>query len=297
MNADIDYNHPEVVEEMVNWGIWVAKELRLDGMRLDALKHIDGSFIEEFLKAVRAEVGKEFYAVGEYWKNDNQTLDEFLADLRYKTDLFDVTLHYNMNQASQNAHNYDLTHLLDDTLVKAHSTLAVTFVENHDSQAGSSLQSPVDDWFKPSAYALILLGKYGYPCIFYGDYYGVGGKESPHHIILDKLIHIRRKYAYGEQIDYFDHPSTAGFVRLGEEDMPDSGLAVLISTGEDGFKEMNVGQQHKGEVWHEVTGNVKEEITIDENGNGKFIVHACKVAVWMKKIEDESNPSNEGEQK
>ena len=29
------------------------------------------------------------------------------------------------------------------------------------------------DWFKPLAYALILLRKHGLPCVFYGDYYGI----------------------------------------------------------------------------------------------------------------------------
>ena len=30
----------------------------------------------------------------------------------------------------------------------------------------------VEPWFKPLAYALILLRREGYPCIFYADYYG-----------------------------------------------------------------------------------------------------------------------------
>ncbi len=53
--------------------------------------------------------------------------------------------------------------LLDDTLVQKYPTLAVTFVDNHDSQRGSSLESQVKSWFKPLAYGLILLMKEGYP--------------------------------------------------------------------------------------------------------------------------------------
>lgn len=34
MFANIDYDHPEVVDEMNKWGIWVADELNLDGFRL-----------------------------------------------------------------------------------------------------------------------------------------------------------------------------------------------------------------------------------------------------------------------
>ena len=62
--------------------------------------------------------------------------------------------------------------------------------------------------------------------------------------------------------------------------MPGSGLALLISNGEDGEKLMNVGEVHVGEVWHDVTGNRTEEVTIDNDGNGHFCVSAGKMAVW-----------------
>ena len=56
MFANLDFNHPEVVKEMERWGIWVSRELDLDGMRLDAIKHINDRFIQEkFLAAVRKE--------------------------------------------------------------------------------------------------------------------------------------------------------------------------------------------------------------------------------------------------
>ena len=38
---------------------------------------------------------------------------------------------------------------------------------------GQALCSWVQEWFKPLAYALILLRRDGYPCVFYGDYYGI----------------------------------------------------------------------------------------------------------------------------
>ena len=283
MFADIDFDHPEVVEEMKKWGIWVSNELNLDGMRLDAIKHINDQFIKHFLEAVRNNRGNDFYAVGEYWKNDIDSLNEYLSHVQYKVDLFDVPLHYNMYTASQQGRDYDLQNLLKDTLVTNHPDLAVTFVDNHDSQRGSSLESQIKDWFKPIAYGLILLMKNGYPCIFYGDYYGVKGKKSPHRLILDILLDARQKYAHGEQQDYFDHPNTVGFVRLGDEEHPGSGLALLLSNGDNGDKIMTVGKNRKGALWHEITGDIKDEVTIDENGNGKFTVSGGKLSVWVKK--------------
>ena len=268
---DIDLDHP------------VSKELNLDGMRLDAIKHMKDKFIAQFLDAVRSERGNNFYAVGEYWNGDLKTLDAYIESVGHKVNLFDVPLHYNMFQASQENKNYDLQNILKGTLVEHHCDLAVTFVDNHDSQLGSSLESQIEDWFKPLAYGLILLMKNGYPCLFYGDYYGVKGEKSPHAPIIDILLNARRKYAYGDQIEYFDHPSTIGFIRTGDKEHTGSGLVFLMSNDEAGSKMMNPGEEHEGEVWHEITGSIPEEVTLDEKGNGKFSVNARNIAVWIKK--------------
>jgi alpha-amylase len=74
--------------------------------------------------------------------------------------------------------HYDLRTILDDTLTKDQPALSVPFVENHDSQPLQSLESPVDWWFKPAAYAFILLRQEGYPCVFYADWFGVKYKDK-----------------------------------------------------------------------------------------------------------------------
>lgn len=283
LGNDLDLDHPEVIKELNYWGVWVSNELNLDGMRLDAIKHMKDVFIRDFLTAVRAERGKDFYAVGEYWNGDIGTLNEYLDKVDHSINLFDVPFHYNMFEASEKGKDYDLQNLFNNALALSHPEMAVTFVDNHDSQRGSSLESEVKDWFKPMAYGLILLMENGYPCLFYGDYYGIGGKESPHKLIIEILLEARHKYAYGEQQDYFTHPSTAGFVRMGDKNHPDSGLVFLISNGEDGNKIMNVGEDRKGEIWRDFTGSIKDEVKIDDKGNGNFLVKGGNLAVWVKK--------------
>lgn len=284
LGNDIDLKHPEVIAELNRWGIWVANELNLDGVRLDAIKHMDTNFVKQFLEAVRKERGDDYFAVGEYWKGDFDSLKNYLEALDYKIDLFDVPLHYKMYQASLEKEKFDFTQFLNNTLVTQYPESAVTFVDNHDSQQGSSLESQIEDWFKPSAYALILLAEKGYPCIFYGDYYGVNNTDSPHKTIIELLLSIRKKYAYGNQNDYFDHPNTVGFTRIGDKEHPDSGLALLISNSEDGEKLMSVGENHKGEIWHEITGCMPHKtVTIDEKGCATFYVQSSKLSVWVKK--------------
>ena len=283
MFANIDYERGDVVEEMKRWGVWVANELNLDGFRLDAIKHINNNFIEEFLKEVRKVRGEDFYAVGEYWKGDLGSIVEYLDNVNYQADLFDVPIHFNFFTASKNGSAYDLREVFNNSLVINKKLFSVTFVDNHDSQWGSSLESQIDSWFKPLAYALILLIADGYPCIFYGDYYGVGGKESPHRWVIEKLLYARKNYAYGEQINYFDDPNLIGMVRKGNEDHPGSGLVMLLSNHTEGTKKINIGKEHAGEVWYEITENIKDEIHIDDNGEAEFKVNAGKAAVWVKK--------------
>ena len=125
--------------------------------------------------------------------------------------------------------------------------------------------------------------KEGYPCVFYGDYYSMKGEGSPHRPILDILLDARRSRAFGEQTDYFDHPNTVGFTRSGDAQHPDSGLALLLSNGEDGEKVMSVGVMHANETWHEITGSYDDELTIGDDGKALFKVHGGKLAVWVRK--------------
>ena len=70
---------------------------------------------------------------------------------------------------------------------------------------------------------------------------------------------------------------------MGEKEYPNSGLVFLMSNDEAGSKTMGLGAEHKGEVWHEITGSIPEEVTLDEDGNGNFSVAARNIAVWVKK--------------
>ena len=159
MHADVDYNNPDVIEEIKRWGSWFVKKLNLDGLRLDALKHIDLEFINDWTNHVRQESGRELYVVGEYWNGDYDVLREVLDKVGERLALFDVPLHFRFFDAAKQGQKYDLSRIFDKTLVNDDPDHVMTFVDNHDSQLGQSLESWVDDWFKPLAYALILLRK------------------------------------------------------------------------------------------------------------------------------------------
>jgi alpha-amylase len=142
----------------------------------------------------------------------------------------------------------------------------------------------VEDWFKPHAYSVIMLRRDGYPCVFYGDYYGI-----PHDNIkgykkdLDLFMKLRKKYAYGIEHDYFDDTSVVGWTREGDEEHKDSGLAVVMSDSTGGTKKMYIGRQFAGMHFVDAFGNAKYNIKIDENGMGDFYCNRTSVSVWIKK--------------
>lgn len=195
--------------------------------------------------------------------------------------LFDVPLHFKFFDASHGGGNYDMRGLLLNTLMQTDSWHAVTFVDNHDTQPGQALQSFVMEWFKPLAYGIILLQEAGIPCVFYGDYYGI-----PHDNIspvpgLKTLLKLRKDYAYGPQHSYYDHPDVVGFTREGMPEKENSGLALLISDGPGGSKQMYVGKQFAGKTFRDAMEKCPEKITIGEDGCGTFRVEGGSISVWI----------------
>lgn len=281
MGADIDFKNPEVIEECTKWGKWYTDMTKVDGFRLDAVKHIDALFYKDWIKTLREQTKEELFTVGEYWSGDISKLHRYIEETEGQISLFDVPLHYHLETASKDE-NYDMSKILEGTLVKENPSKAVTFVDNHDTQPGQALQSFVESWFKPAAYSIILLRNEGYPCIFYGDFYGIPHDKVEPVKNLETIIGLRKYKAYGEQHDYFDHPDYIGWTREGDEEHIKSGLAVVISNACDGEKRMYIGTKFIGEKFIDALGNCEEEIKIDEEGYGTFKVKGKSVSIWVR---------------
>ncbi len=282
MGMNVDMSNRSVKRETEKWLRWYLAQTGVDGLRLDAVKHISFPFYRELLKRIRAEGYPDLPAVGEYWSGDPERLLHYLDAVDNEMSLFDVALHYNFYHASQAGADYDLSGILSHTLVSERPDKAVTFVDNHDTQYGQSLESFVADWFKPLAYALILLRQEGVPCVFYSDYYGNPAKNRPLVPNLGKMIRLRRAYAYGDQKDFFDDPHCIGWVRRGDREHPDSGLAVLLSNAGAGVKRMRMGYRFAGERFYDALGVFPEPVLIDADGWGEFRCAENSVSLWVR---------------
>jgi alpha-amylase len=292
MACDLDTSNAEVSNELKRWGEWYVDTTGLDGFRLDAVKHVRAGFFSEWLTHVRQYAQTSLFTVGEYWSDDIAALHWFINATGGQISLFDVPLHYNFHRASRSSGHYDMRRILDGSLMQQQPSLAVTFVDNHDSQPLQALESVVEPWFKPLAYALILLRGEGYPCIFHADYYGAhyrdrgrDGNEyeiwlSSHRWLLDKFLYARQNYAYGPQYDYFDHWDIIGWTRLGNEAHPKA-MAVVISDGAGGSKWMEVGRPHT--QFYDLTEHIQEPMETDEYGWGEFRCQGGSVSVWVER--------------
>lgn len=291
MGCDVDFQSKEVRDEVIRWGKWYLETTGVDGFRLDAIKHISSWFFPLWIDVLEDHFQKDLFMVGEYWFNDISTLHWYINSVGGRMSVFDVSLHYNFYYASRSDGNYDMRYILNGTLMQERPINAVTFVENHDSQPLQALEAPVEPWFKPLAYAIILLRREGYPCVFYADYYGAEyedyGKDGnrykivlpSHRWIIDKFLFARKYFAYGEQYDYFDHYNTVGWTRLGDEEHPKA-MAVIMSDSVAGYKWMEVGKPNA--KFYDLTEHIQEAIYTNEDGWAEFRCNGGSVSVWLE---------------
>lgn len=284
MGADVDLNDEQVYAQLVKWGKWYLNETGVDGVRLDAIKHMSRSFYLRWLADMRAATGRELFCVGEYWLADVNQLRAYLGEEKAMS-LFDVPLHFKFFHASHDGNRIDFQHILSGSLVEADPVHAVTFVDNHDTQPNQALESTVEAWFKPVAYSLILLREAGYPCVFFADLYGLPNDRIPAVAELPLLLEIRRRFAFGRQSDWFDEPDLVAWVRDGDVEHEMSGCVVVLSS-RDGMevpveKTLALGAHHAGERWCCVLGENHGLVEVDDEGHATFVVGKAMLSVFL----------------
>jgi len=290
MGADVEYRNPHVIQEMKNWIHWYFQTTEVDGIRLDALKHLSSDFLHEWITYIKTAVRPDCFVLGEFWKDEAEKISSFSDKMNGLISCFDVPLHYNFFKASEEEESYDLRRILEGSFSEEKPTLSVSFVENHDTQQLQALESTVKGWFKPLAYAIILLSENAYPCVFYPDLFGAeytdtkDGKEikiiMPAIEVLPALLKARQQFAYGEEIRHFDHPNCIAWIRKG--DNQHTACVTILSNNQEGFKEIELGKEYAQTTFKDFLGQRNDKITTDENGKAVFTVNARSVSVWVR---------------
>ncbi|MCB9677143.1 MAG: hypothetical protein H6737_18645 [Alphaproteobacteria bacterium] len=201
---DIDYTKPEPLFRMVDDGIGWATRLKLDGFRVDAVKHMPHSVVWNLNAAVeqrlehRAAGGDErFWTVGETFDGHDR-IQAYVGDDQLDGQ-FDFPLYWALRGAFVG--NDDLGGLyaaMADSEARYPDALMSVFLGNHDvarfiteaaGQGSGScsnntlLVADPPDWAEP--YERMMLGlsivftQPGVPLVYYGDELGMPGFGDP----------------------------------------------------------------------------------------------------------------------
>lgn len=124
MGSDLNYSHPEVEADVLQWGLWIANTLPLKGIRFDAIKHFSSEFVQKFVSQMDEKHGGGWFFVGEFWKDSLQDMHRYLDGMNRQFSLFDAPLVHNFSRISQ-TEAADLRQVFDDTLVQSRPINAV----------------------------------------------------------------------------------------------------------------------------------------------------------------------------
>lgn len=100
MFADIDHTNPDVRKDLFHWVQWLSSQLDLGGLRLDAIKHYSATFVRDFLLHIDQTVDRDWFIVGEYWRDESEILAQYIESMNNRISLFDVRLLGNFSRLS-----------------------------------------------------------------------------------------------------------------------------------------------------------------------------------------------------
>jgi glycosidase len=198
----------------VNAAVTLAKQTGADGFRLDAIKHVDGSWLTQLRSAVSTQIvatqnpPQRFYMVGETYEFGNKAFIKSFVDPQTKLDgQFDFPLRLNVVKALLlRQEGMDGLASFMDQNEDFYGTSAVmsTFVGNHDLPRSIHIGQDAPTWSDPysdgknlawqgqpgivtqrsayerlaNAFALLMTNK-GAPLVYYGDEIGLPGAGDP----------------------------------------------------------------------------------------------------------------------
>ncbi len=312
LGLDLDFQHPDVQDQMLAWSKWLVQEVGVDGFRVDAIRHIHIPYIARWgaeMRAYMKELGKDkdLMIFGEFWDGWADRLSAYLqgtpeslnvsytpgmnpkeyAGIDYAMDLFDVPLHFDFEKVAKKNFSFPPTRMSDlpeRGLLAKNPHHAITFVDNHDTVPTQMLESYIPLHTKIQAYIYIMLHQYGTPTVFYRDLFN-GNFVAPYqndqqeflYYHLKKLVELRQNLAYGQGTFYRQShlPGLLGYKRQGDQQHPGSGLIYLIrefDSYDNGLKIPTDGGE-----WELVLGDGNlYQGTFYLNGESDF-------AVWKRK--------------
>lgn len=179
---DWNLTNPAVTADLYRAADHWAKELKVDGYRLDAIRYLvetgdeltDTDATHQWLKNFHQHLKQnpDFFVVGEIWA-DTETLAS------YGPDQVDMAFQFDLAAAVLNALNLGSADYLASTLSHAAQRLSpqrmATFLSNHDTERSFTQLNESEP--KARLAAALLLTLPGTPFLYYGEELGMTGRK------------------------------------------------------------------------------------------------------------------------
>ena len=183
---DLNFNNPEVKEEIYEIARYWLEDLNVDGFRLDAARHIfdenaedNHAFWVEFKEEMQ-KIKPDVYLVGEVW-SDMKSVAPYLKGIPalFNFDMGTKILEV-VNEQNESGLPGFHQHILNYYDSVNNNFVDATFITNHDQ---NRVMSEVDgDVNKAKMAASLLFSLPGAPYIYYGEEIGMLGKKPDEQI-------------------------------------------------------------------------------------------------------------------
>lgn len=168
---------PEVRNYLLDANINLAKTAGVDGFRLDTFKHVETDFWLQHRQRTRAELGKDFFLLAEYWGGNAKSLDSFFA-----RDEIDAGIDFSFKGSCESFVNgRGRTIAYGSYLGKRHKVrqgyLLAHYLSSHDENMALYQMGNNKEKFRLCA--AIQMTSIGMPVIYYGEEVARSGSEWP----------------------------------------------------------------------------------------------------------------------
>jgi alpha-amylase len=174
---DFKTEQPEVAKFLLDAQIAWAKRSGIDGFRLDTVKHVDHPFWQEHRKRTRAELGPQFFLLGEVFGADAEVLEPWFEPDEMDAG-FDFSFQGNVLGFVQGrGRTVAFNRYLEMRQKVRPGHLVAHYLSTHDT-TGALFQLKGDMALFRLA-AVLLFTTSGIPVIYYGEEVGRLGGEWP----------------------------------------------------------------------------------------------------------------------
>lgn len=215
---DLAQDNPETYEYLMKNTLWWIEQTGVDGIRLDAIKHVQKDFWTKFVPEVKERSGKEdLFVMGEAFHGDPRVVSDYQ---KIGIDsVFDLPLYYTIRETLGQGQSFRRLgeRFAEDHLYPDTSQL-VTVLDNHDlprflSTAKNSFAGEGEKRLKQAL--TFQMAVRGVPSVYYGTESGFDGGHDPHNREMMIFDHKPELKSHTQKMTYIRNTSDA--LRHGEQ--------------------------------------------------------------------------------